>query len=186
MEIFARASGERSTIVHTLLGDNTTTITPTAAWITAPPTDKPVALMDITGQELTGVQFDASMFFPGRIKQSLTKLRTGIPQILDDDKEVIQVQGNTPTGGTVTLLFDAETGLLSRLVRYNESPVGRIVTRIDYLQYRDVAGVKLPVRWTVSWLSGRSQFELTDIQPNVQIPAARFVKPALSATRVVN
>ena len=99
---------------------------------------------------------------------------------------MIQVQGNTSSGGTVTLLFDAETGLLSRLVRYNESPVGRIVTRIDYLQYRDVAGVKLPVRWTVSWLSGRSQFELTDIQPNVQIPAARFVKPALSATRIVN
>ena len=81
MEVFARASGERSTVVHTLLGDSTTTITPTAAWITAPPTDKPVALMDITGQELQGVQFEASMFFPGRIKQSLTKLRTGIPQV---------------------------------------------------------------------------------------------------------
>jgi hypothetical protein len=186
MEVFARASGERSTVVHTLLGDNTTTITPTAAWITAPPTDKPVALMDITGQELQGVQFDASMFFPGRIKQSLTKLRTGIPQVLDDDREVIQLQGNTASGGTVTLLFDAGTGLLARLVRYNESPVGRIVTRIDYHEYRDVAGVKLPVRWTVSWLSGRSQFELTDIQPNVQIPATRFVKPALSATTVVN
>ena len=186
MEVFARASGERSTVVHTLLGDNTTTITPTAAWITAPPTDKPVALMDITGQELQGVQFDASMFFPGRIKQSLTKLRTGIPQLLEDDREVIQIQGNTASGGTVTLLFDEGTGLLARLVRYNESPVGRIVTRIDYHEYKDVAGVKVPSRWTVAWLSGRSQFELTDIQPNVQIPAARFAKPALSATTVVN
>jgi len=186
MEVFARASGERSTIVHTLLGDNTTTITPAAAWITAPPTDKPVPLMDITGQELEGVKFEASMFFPGRIKQSLTKLRTGIPQFLEDDREVIQVQGNTPNGGTATLLFDAETGLLARLVRYNESPVGRIVTRIDYHEYRDVAGVKIPWRWTVSWLSGRSQFELTEIQPNAQVPAARFVKPALSTTTIVN
>jgi photosynthetic reaction center cytochrome c subunit len=57
MDIVARASGERSTIVHTLLGDNTTTITPAAAWIAAPPTDKPVPLMDITGQELDGVKF---------------------------------------------------------------------------------------------------------------------------------
>jgi hypothetical protein len=186
MEIFARASGERSTIVHTLLGDSTTTITPAAAWITAPPTDKPVPLMDITGQELDGVKFDASIFFPGRIKQSLTKLRTGIPQILEDDRECIQVQGTTPSGGTVTLCFDTETGLLSRLVRYNESPVGRIVTRIDYHEYRDVAGVKVPWRWTLSWLSGRSQFELTEIQPNVQIPPARFVKPALSTTTIVN
>jgi len=76
--------------------------------------------------------------------------------------------------------------LPARLVRYNESPVGRIVTRIDYHEYRDVAGVKIPWRWTVSWLSGRSQFELTEIQPNAQIPAARFVKPALSATTLVN
>jgi hypothetical protein len=186
MEVFARASGERSTIVHTLLGDSTTTITPAGAWITAPPTDKPVALMDITGQELQGVQFDASIFFPGRIKESLTKLRTGIPQVIEDDREVIQVQGNTSSGGTVTLLFDSETALLARLVRYNESPVGRIVTRIDVHEYKDVAGVKVPSRWTVAWLSGRSQFELTEIQPNVQIPAARFAKPALSATRIVN
>jgi photosynthetic reaction center cytochrome c subunit len=186
MEIFARASGERSTVVHTLLGDNTTTITPAAAWITAPPTDKPVPLMDITGQELDGVKFEASMFFPGRIKQSLTKLRTGIPQFLEDDREVIQVQGNTPSGGTVTLLFDAETALLARLVRYNESPVGRILTRVDYHEYREVAGVKIPWRWTVSWLSGRSQFELTEVQPNAQVQAARFVKPALSTTTIVN
>ena len=47
------------------------------------------------------------------------------------------------------------------------------------LYLRDVAGVKIPSRWTVSWLSGRSQFELTDIQPNAQIPAARFARPAV-------
>jgi hypothetical protein len=180
MEIAARATGERTTTVHTLLGDSTTTVTPTAAWITAPATDKPVPLMDITGQELDGVKFDAVIFFPGRIKQALTKLRTGIPQLLENDREVMQVQGNTSSGGTVTLLFDAQTGLLARLVRYNESPVGRIATRIDYHEYRDVAGVKIPSRWTFSWLSGRSQFELTDIQPNVQIPAARFARPNLS------
>ena len=180
MEVFARATGEQSTVVHTLLGDSTTTITPAAGWITAPATDKPVALMDITGQELDGAQFDASIFFPGRIKQSLSKLRTGIPQFLENDREVVHVQGNTPSGGTVTLLFDAQTGLLTRLVRYTESPVGRLVTRIDYHEYRDVAGVKIPSRWTLSWLSGRSQFELTDVQPNAQIPAARFARPALS------
>ena len=186
MEVYARATGERSTIVHTLLGDSTTTVTPAGAWMTAPPTDKPVALMNITGQELQGVQFDAMLFFPARLKQSLTNLRTGIPQLLENDREVIQVQGNTPSGGTVTLMFDPQTGLLVRMVRYNESPVGRIATRIDYHEWRDVAGVKIPSRWTFSWLSGRSQFELTEIQPNAQIPATRFAKPTLSATTVVN
>jgi hypothetical protein len=180
MEVFARATGERSTVVHTLLGDSTTTVTPTAAWITAPPTDKPVPLMDITGQELDGVKFDAMLFFPGRIRQSLTKLRTGLPQFLENDREVLQVQGNTASGGTVTLLFDAETGLISRMHRYNESPVGRLVTRIDVHEYKEVNGVKIPSRWTTAWLSGRSQFELTEVQANTQIPASRFARPNLS------
>jgi hypothetical protein len=180
MEMAARATGERTTTVHTLLGDSTTTVTPAAGWITSPSTDKPVPLMDITGQELDGVKIDGMLFFPGQLKQALTKLRTGQPQLLENDREVIQVQGNTARGATVTLLFDAQTGLLARLVRYNESPVGRLATRIDVHEYRDVAGVKIPSRWTFSWLSGRSQFELTEVQPNVQIPAARFTRPALS------
>ncbi|MSO82913.1 MAG: photosynthetic reaction center cytochrome c subunit [Acidobacteria bacterium] len=178
MEIFARSSGERTTIVHTLLGDSTTTVAGGTGWIAAPPTDKPVPLMLITGQELEGVRLDAELFFPVRIKQALTKWRVGLPAVLDD-REVLQVQGNTAGGATVTLCFDAETGLLVRLVRYNESPVGRLVTRIDYHAYREVAGVKMPSRWTVSWLSGRSVFELTDVQPNAQIPPARFARPAL-------
>jgi hypothetical protein len=91
---------------------------------------------------------------------------------------VVTVQGTTAAGATVTLCFDAESGLLVRLIRYAESPVGRLVTRVDYHDYRDVAGVKIPSRWTVSWLSGRSVFELTDVEPNVAIAPARFALPA--------
>ena len=49
VEIFARASGERTTIVHTLSGDSTTTFDGRAGWMAAPPADKPVPLMLITG-----------------------------------------------------------------------------------------------------------------------------------------
>jgi len=40
-----------------------------------------------------------------------------------------------------------------------------------------VSGVKMPFRWTVSWLDGRSVFELSEVRPNVAIDAARFAKP---------
>ncbi|NOT25690.1 MAG: photosynthetic reaction center cytochrome c subunit [Acidobacteria bacterium] len=184
VELFARATGERSTVVHTPLGDSTTTITPAGGWVTAPPTDKPVPLMQITGQELDGVRVEAMVFFPATLRKSLTKLRSGLPQLLEDDSEVLQVQGNTANGATVTLLIDSKTHLLRRLVRYNESPVGRLVARVDYHEYRDVAGVKLPSRWTVSWVSGRSHFEMTSAEPNVAIPATRFVRPNLPQTLV--
>ena len=116
------------------------------------------------------------MFFPARITQRLTNWRVGVPIILDD-RDVIQVQGDIPGGGVATLCFDEETGLLVRMVRYIDSPVGRLVARTDYHEYREVGGVQVPVRWTQQWLRGRSVFELRDVQPNIQIPAERFSRP---------
>src|SRR5439155_1381925 len=83
-------------------------------------------------------------------------------------------QGTTTNGGTATLCFDVETGLLVRLVRFSNSPVGRVVTRVDYSDYRQVAGVKMPFQWTVTWLDGRSTYELTSVEPNVAIDASHF------------
>ncbi len=176
LELYARGPGLRTTVVHGSLGNTTTTFDGRAGWIQAPSTDKPVPLYPITGQELEGVKFEAELMFPTRLKQSLTNLRVGLPMYLGE-REVQPVQGNTPGGATVTLNFDTETGLLARLVRYGESPVGRLVTRVDYDDYREVNGVKMPFRWTVRWLSGRSTYEMSSIQANVAIDAARFAKP---------
>lgn len=179
LEIFARASGQRTTIVHTLSGDSTTAYDGRAAWIAAPEVEKPVPLLALTGQELDGVKLEVDVMFPARVKQALTNWRVGPPALLGD-REVHTVQGTSARGATATLCFDAQSGLLVRLVRYGNSPVGRLVTQIDYADYREVAGVKMPFRWTVTWLGGRSHFELSDVQPNVAIDAARFAKPAPS------
>jgi hypothetical protein len=177
MDVYARAPGQRATIVHTLNGDSITTVDGRSGWIAAPEAEKPVPLLEITGQDLEGVKLEASLAFPAGIKGAAAKWRVGPPVVIDD-KETVVVQGTTSGGATVTLCFDAESGLLVRLVRFSESPVGRLVTRVDYDDYREVAGVKMPFHWTVSWLSGRSVFELREVQPNVAIDAARFAKPA--------
>lgn len=91
-----------------------------------------------------------------------------------DDRDVQVIQGRTRTATLVTMYFDMESGLLTRLMRYTESPVGRIVTQYDYEDYRPVAGVRSPFKWTPTWLDGRSVFQLTDVQPNVNIPPDRF------------
>ena len=75
-------------------------------------------------------------------------------------------------------MFDKESGLLTRLVRYVDSPVGRIPMQTDYADYREVSGVKMPFRWTATWLDGRSTIQLSDLQVNVPIAPARFAKPA--------
>jgi hypothetical protein len=179
VEIFATNQAQRTTIVHSLSGDSTAVVTPTAGWLSAPLTDRPLPIIPLTGTDLEGVKLEVLAFFPARLKQALTNMRVGYPTQLDDKDNVV-LQGNIPGNGTATLCFDAETGLLTRLIHWGNSPVGRIVQRVDYSDYRDVAGVKLPFKWTVTWLDGRSRFEMTDLQANTRIDPARFNKPAPS------
>ena len=81
------------------------------------------------------------------------------------------------TGTLATFYFDSGSGLLVRLVRYAESRVGRLPTQIDFSDYRDVAGVKMPFKWKMTWLDGFEDVTLTEIQPNPAIDAAKFAKP---------
>jgi len=175
VEIFAKAPGQRTTIIHTSNGDSTTTYDGRAGWIAAPL--RPVAVLALTGQELDGAKLDAELSFPARIKQALGRWRVGFPATIDD-REVEVVQGTSAGGVVATFYFDKESGLLARMVRYTDSPVGRIPTETDYADYRDVSGVKMAYRWTTMWLDGRDTFELGEVRPNAPIDAAKFARPA--------
>ena len=111
-----------------------------------------------------------------RPRLSSSQWRTGLATVIDD-REVQVVQGTGSGGALLSLYFDSETGLLVRQVRSVPSPVGRLPTQVDYADYREVAGVKLPFRWTVTWLDGRSTIELKDVRPNAAIDPGRFTRP---------
>ena len=177
LEIFAKAPGQRATITRSPGGISTTVFDGQAGWIAGLETERPFPLIAITGQELDGIRLEYELMFPSRVKQALAKWRVGF-QTTIDDRDVQLVQGTTRSGGTATLCFDAESGMLVRMVRFADSPVGRLVTQVDYSDYREVAGVRMPFKWTVSWLNGRSVYELTDVQPNVAIDASRFARPS--------
>jgi hypothetical protein len=67
-----------------------------------------------------------------------------------------------------------------RQVRYTNSPVGLNPTQTDYEDYRDVSGVKMPFRLMTTWTDGRATTELSQIQANTPVDAAKFGKPAAS------
>jgi hypothetical protein len=119
--------------------------------------------------------------FPGGVKLTLNNWRGAIPTAIGD-RDVQVIQGAmTDSRFPVKLYFDDESGLLVRQVRYTETPIGRNSWQIDYDNYRDVGGVKVPLRWTILWQSGQATVELTDVQPNVPVDASRFAKPSPSA-----
>jgi hypothetical protein len=180
VEIVAKAPDQRATRIHFAdpeRGDSARTFDGRAGWIATPLTV--VRQYALSGGELDGARLDAQLSFPGQIKQVLSNLRVSSPTAIND-REVQVVQGNGPRGLVATLYFDKESGLLVRLVRYGNSPIGRVPTQVDYSDYREVGGIKMPFRWTFGWLDGRDAFELSDVQLNAPIDTARFGLPAAS------
>ena len=176
VDVFAKAPNQLSTVIHTAAGDSTTTYNGSAGWIAGPATERPVTLLDLTGGDLVGAKLDAALCFPAQIKPALAQWRR-VSSATIDGRDVQMIQGTGDGKYPVNLYFDGKSGLLARVVRYSESPVGLNPTQIDYADYREVAGVQMPYRVIVTWLDGKSTTEFSEIQPNVPLEAARFAKP---------
>ena len=132
---------------------------------------------ELIGSELDGARFEAQLAFPGQLKQALSNWRGAATRSLGD-RDFVVVQGTGPRGFLATLYFDPKTNLLSRLVRYGPSPIGRMPTQIDYADYRDVEGIKFPFEYKFTWLDGRYTAKLSKIETNVAIDATKFGRPA--------
>jgi photosynthetic reaction center cytochrome c subunit len=184
VEIYVKAPNQRTMIVHTDVGDRTTTCDGNNGWMAAPSADKPFPVITYTGGDLDGARLDAVLSLPAGIKQAITNPAVGSTTI--DDKDVTVVQG-TANGGrsSIKLYFDKQSGLLVRQVRFADTIIGRVPIQVDYSDYRDVAGagVKLPFHVITTWTDGRSDVLLTSAQTNVAIDAAKFNQPTPPAAR---
>jgi hypothetical protein len=174
IEVYSKAPMQRQQVIHTDNGDRITVTDGQQAWISAPL--QPIPVLPLTGGELEGAKVDALLWFPTRLKETLTNWRSGAASIVDD-KRVEVVQGTAPGNVWVTLYFDPETHLLVRAKRYAASVVGRMPTQYDFADWKDVNGVKLPFQWHQKWLDGREDVEIESYQVNAPVEAARFSKP---------
>jgi photosynthetic reaction center cytochrome c subunit len=198
VELVAKAPDKRATIIvfkkETDRGDEIRAYDGKVGWVRTPL--NVVGEFQLGGGDLDGARFDAQLSFPGQIKQILTNLKSGPPTTITDlpapssqaslqqdvtlgQSHIVDVvQGTGPRGLIVTLYFDQKTGLLLRELRFGNSPIGRVPTQIDFADYRDVNGIKLPFRITYAWLGGRDSIVLREITTNVAVDEAKFGKPA--------
>jgi photosynthetic reaction center cytochrome c subunit len=178
IEIFAKAPNQRTFITHAAFADRVSAYNGREGWIAA--VEKPLPLIPTTGGNLEGQKIEAMMSFPAQIKQAYNQWRVTSTSI--EDKDVRVLQGTSPMRPPLNLYFD-DTGLLVRMVRFSDTPIGRVPTQIDYSDYRVVAGVKIPFRLVSTWTDGRVTIELTEVQPNVAIDASKFERPAPAQLR---
>jgi len=172
VEIFASAPDQRTQIIHMSAGDGIKTYDGRNAWVAEE--WRPVPLVNLTGGNLAGARLEAVISFPATIQKAFSQWQVGSTVI--DDRPVQILQG-TDSGQTPVNLYFDESGLLVRLLRWNKTAVGTVPTQIDYADYREIAGVKLPFRTIVTWTDGQNTLALNDVRPNVPIEAAKFTRP---------
>ena len=72
------------------------------------------------------------------------------------------VSGINPGEPPVKFYFDERSGLLLRMLRYVESPLGRNPTQIDYADYRDEGNVKIPFQRIIARPGSRVTIQIEE------------------------
>jgi photosynthetic reaction center cytochrome c subunit len=173
VDVYSKEPDMRASFVHMPDGDNITSFNGQEGWLGAP--HRPTR--DMHGSDIDGASMDADLRFATHLKGMFSQVETqGTEKVGDHDAYLVvgKRDGKTP----LRLYFDEQSGLLLRLVRYGETPLGLLPTQIDYADYRDLNGVKAPFRWTLARPSGQFTIQATDIKQNVAVDEAKFAKPA--------
>jgi outer membrane lipoprotein-sorting protein len=114
-----------------------------------------------------------------KLKEQFAQLRfNGRDKI--NDRDVLIIGGRTADNHRERLYFDAESGLLVRRLSYTDTPIGVIPTQVDFEDYRDVDGVKLPFTTKVSSVEPGfvSTRKYSEIKLNVPVDDSKFKMPA--------
>lgn len=116
----------------------------------------------------------ADFNLPTNIKQRFTSLTVSRYGNID----------NTPTIGLVgradqeteQLQFNRDTGLLMRRAIQTRTPFGTLMEQVDYSDYRDVSGIKVPFLVTYATWNQVTTEKLSEAQINAPVDDAAFTK----------
>lgn len=173
VEIFTQAPDKQSIVRHVSGTESiVTTFDGQSGWSIAP--NRPPREMHAA--DIVAARMDADLQFPLHIQEDFPELRLEYPEKINDQDaySLVAIREGQPP---VKLYFDEQSGLLIRMVRYAETPLGRNPTQIDYADYRGVDGVQVPFRVSTSQPGTAATIQFEAVQQNVPIDPAIFAKP---------
>jgi len=135
-------------------------------------------LRDIEGAELVFLRRYPDLFKDIKLKGQFTRLGFGGRDKIDG-KDVYVLRGVGLDGKGERLFFDVQTGLLLRRITSTPTMVGVIPEQVDYDDYRDVGGMKIPfvIRVSSTDPSYSSTRTFTEVKLNVPVDESKFSKP---------
>lgn len=135
-------------------------------------------LRDLEGAELVFLRRYPDLSKDIKLKGQFTRLTFGGRDKIDG-KDVYVLRGLGLDGKGERLFFDVQSGLLLRRITSTPTMVGLIPEQVDYDDYRDVGGMKIPfvIRVSSTDPSNSSTRTFTEVKLNVPVDESKFNKP---------
>ncbi len=173
IDIYCKDPDKRISFTHLAEGDSITAFNGQEGWLGTP--GRPIREMH--GSDLDAASLDADLHLPAHLEHMFSKMQVRGPEKIGD-KDTYEVVGQRDGETPLRMYFDQQSGLLLRLVRFGDTALGWLPTQIDYADYRENDGVKVPYRWTLARPSGLFTIQVRELKQNVPVDDAKFVKPA--------
>jgi hypothetical protein len=173
IEILSGSGGRQLTIVHLPAGDSETAYDRTSGWTSAP--NRPVHA--IPAVEVSSARIEADLHLALDMKQLFGELKS-LPSENIGGHETYIVAGLNSGEIAAKFYIDKVSGYLVRMVRYTKTPLGQNPTQLDYADYREQDGVKVPFQVTVSRPNSRLAIQIDEVKFNIAIDDSRFTPPA--------
>ena len=176
VDVYSKSPEKRLSVMHLANGDSVTAFDGKQGWLSVPGR---VHMMSAAENAAAGM--DADLYFPLHVRTLYEKFRVD-PGEKIDGHDTYLVVGHSEAQPPLRLYFDKESGLLLRLIRYAETPLGRNPTQIDYAGYRDAKGLRVPFRWTLSRPGNQFTIQVEQLHQNVPVDDAKFAAPPPTQT----
>ena len=174
IEVYSEAPDKRISISHPQGGSSVTAFNGEAGWL---------SIRDgfhiMTAPEREAARIDAELYFPARIREMYKEFRVRPGEDING-RATYLVMAKDASRPALQLYVDKESGLVLRQTRVAETPLGRNPTQIDYADYKETDGVKIPYQWTLARPNGSFTIKVDQVQQNVPIDEKLFVAPSES------
>jgi len=143
-----------------------------SGWMKNPRMQRALTPAELADLKQAAELFDVIKFKPTQTMRAIGRRRVG-------DREAVVVVDRPAEGVSRRYFFDAQTGLLFRISTLTDTVLSPIPEQIDFEDYRDVDGVKIPFVVRLSTIDTFDSYtrKITEVTHNVAVEDKQFDMP---------